>query len=203
MSIQAFVSRRAAEAFSLVADMMYVANNAPRICRAIFEIVLRRGWSTITDKMLNMCKAFELRLWPAAHPLYQFESVISRSFVQKLERAGVGLDDLYDLDDKEICRVAQNSLAGQLVQECLSSFPHVELTAKLHPITRTVIQVRLQIYTAFKWKVSAINHEFYFLVHMNVSRAESFQWRILTCRRSCFGQQGLIQFVSPIHFFSL
>lgn len=136
--------------------MMYVANNAPRICRAIFEITLRRGWSTIAEKMLNMCKAFELRLWPHKHPLYQFESVISKSIVYKLERGGVWLDDLFDLDDKEICRVAQNSLAGQLVQECLSSFPHVDLEVKLHPITRTVIQVRLQIFTNFKWKVRAV-----------------------------------------------
>jgi len=38
---QASVSRARVESFSLVADMMYMATNAPRILRAVFEIALR------------------------------------------------------------------------------------------------------------------------------------------------------------------
>ena len=38
------------------ADMMYVSQNAPRICRALFEICLRRSWSTAADMALAMCK---------------------------------------------------------------------------------------------------------------------------------------------------
>ena len=36
--------------------MMYVSQNAPRICRALFEICLRRSWSTAADMALTMCK---------------------------------------------------------------------------------------------------------------------------------------------------
>jgi hypothetical protein len=38
---QAYVSGARVESFSLTADMMYVATNAPRILRAIFELCLR------------------------------------------------------------------------------------------------------------------------------------------------------------------
>ncbi len=42
--------------------MMYVSQNAPRICRALFEICLRRSWSTAADMALTMCKV-RLRRW--------------------------------------------------------------------------------------------------------------------------------------------
>jgi hypothetical protein len=44
------------ESFSLVADMMYVAQNAPRISRALFEICLRRKWSSAAATLLEICK---------------------------------------------------------------------------------------------------------------------------------------------------
>ena len=60
IATQAYVGRARAESFSLTADMMYVSQNAPRICRALFEICLRRSWSTAADMALTMCK---VRLW--------------------------------------------------------------------------------------------------------------------------------------------
>ena len=56
VAMQAYVGRARAESFSLTADMMYVSQNAPRICRALFEICLRRSWSTAADMALTMCK---------------------------------------------------------------------------------------------------------------------------------------------------
>jgi hypothetical protein len=44
------------DSFSLTADMMYVASNAPRIARALFEIVARQRWSSAADLLLKLCK---------------------------------------------------------------------------------------------------------------------------------------------------
>ena len=63
INVQAYVSRARAESFSLTADMTYVSQNAPRICRALFEICLRRSWSTAAEMALTMCKV------GALHPL--------------------------------------------------------------------------------------------------------------------------------------
>jgi hypothetical protein len=54
---QAYTSRARVEGFSLVADMMYVAQNAPRIARALFEIVLRKKWAGAAGVLLEICKA--------------------------------------------------------------------------------------------------------------------------------------------------
>ena len=54
--LQAYVSRTRLESFSLTADMMYISQNAPRIARALFEITLRRGWSSLAELMLTFSK---------------------------------------------------------------------------------------------------------------------------------------------------
>lgn len=43
--------------------MMYVAQNAPRIARALFEIVLRRKWAGAAFTLLEICKVGVLRGW--------------------------------------------------------------------------------------------------------------------------------------------
>lgn len=55
-ALQAFVSRARVDSFSLTADMMYVSSNAPRIARAVFEICLRRGWSSTAELALMLAK---------------------------------------------------------------------------------------------------------------------------------------------------
>lgn len=36
--------------------------SAGRLMRAIFEIVLNRGWAQLTDKTLNLCKMIDKRM---------------------------------------------------------------------------------------------------------------------------------------------
>lgn len=69
--MQCYVSRARPGSFSLVMDMAYMGDNCPRIARALFEICLRRGWSSLTEMLLTLCKSLEKQLWPHAHPLFQ------------------------------------------------------------------------------------------------------------------------------------
>jgi activating signal cointegrator complex subunit 3 len=58
--------------FSLVSDMNYVAQNAGRILRALFEISLRQNQATLSTKLLRLCKCVDRRLWWGLHtPLRQ------------------------------------------------------------------------------------------------------------------------------------
>ena len=82
------------DSFSLIADMMYVSANAPRISRAVFEICLRRGWSATAELALRLCKAFELRWWEHQHPLRQFGNVLLPELLFKLEDKGLTLEQL-------------------------------------------------------------------------------------------------------------
>ena len=68
--LQAYISRLGLEGFALIrcrfysslplsfvrSDMVYITQSAGRIMRALFEIVLKRGWASAAVKTLNLCK---------------------------------------------------------------------------------------------------------------------------------------------------
>ena len=59
--MQAYISRARIESFSLIADLNYISQNAPRICRALFEICLRKGWYVVADQLLTFSKVSQLQ----------------------------------------------------------------------------------------------------------------------------------------------
>lgn len=40
----------------------FLFQSAGRLMRAIFEIVLSRGWAQLTDKTMNLCKMIDKRM---------------------------------------------------------------------------------------------------------------------------------------------
>ena len=60
--LQSYISQLKLEGFALMADMVYVTQSAGRLMRAIFEIVLHRGWAQLTDKALALCKMVNKRM---------------------------------------------------------------------------------------------------------------------------------------------
>jgi antiviral helicase SLH1 len=59
--LQSFISRANIEDFALVSDSGYVAQNAGRICRALFQIALNRRWGNLCEVLLSLCKSIEKR----------------------------------------------------------------------------------------------------------------------------------------------
>ena len=57
--LQAYISRARIEDFALVSDTAYVAQNAARICRALFMIALNRRWGYQCSILLSLCKSIE------------------------------------------------------------------------------------------------------------------------------------------------
>ncbi|KAK9919282.1 hypothetical protein M0R45_027889 [Rubus argutus] len=51
--LQAYISQLKLEGLSLASDMVYVTQSAGRLLRALFEIVLKRGWAQLAEKALN------------------------------------------------------------------------------------------------------------------------------------------------------
>lgn len=60
---QAYISRLKLEGLALSSDMQYVRDSAGRLMRCLFEICLKRGWATLTDKSLALCKMVTRRMW--------------------------------------------------------------------------------------------------------------------------------------------
>lgn len=55
--LQVYIGRAQVTTFSLIADMNYVGDNAPRLARALFEIALRNQWTLVVERMLTVCPA--------------------------------------------------------------------------------------------------------------------------------------------------
>ena len=99
--LQAYISNLALEGFALVSDLTFVRQSAARLCRALFEIALRRGWAAMADKGLNLCKMVERRMWLSQSPLRQFKGV-PEMIVRKLEKKEIAWDRYYDLKPQDL-----------------------------------------------------------------------------------------------------
>ncbi|XP_039603796.1 activating signal cointegrator 1 complex subunit 3 [Polypterus senegalus] len=148
--LQTYIGRGEVDSFSLISDLMYVAQNAARIVRALFEIALRKRWPTMTYRLLNLCKVIDKRLWGWANPLRQFP-VLPGSVISKLEDRNLSIDKLKDMRKDEIGHMLHHVNIGLKVKQCVHQFPAILMEASIQPITRTVLRVRLTITSDFKW----------------------------------------------------
>ena len=69
--------------------------------RALFDIVIRKGWSLMTARLLTLSKVIEQQLWEFEHPLRQFRE-LRPEVLNRLEQGSLSLERLRELDAKEI-----------------------------------------------------------------------------------------------------
>ncbi|XP_038850519.1 activating signal cointegrator 1 complex subunit 3 [Salvelinus namaycush] len=148
--LQTYIGRGEVDSFSLISDLSYVAQNAARIVRALFEIALRKRWPAMTYRLLNLCKVIDKRLWGFAHPLRQF-SILPHNVLARLEEKKLTVDKLKDMQKDEIGHMLHHVNIGLKVKQCVHQIPSILMEATIQPITRTVLRVRLQITPDFQW----------------------------------------------------
>ncbi|XP_067947750.1 activating signal cointegrator 1 complex subunit 3-like [Watersipora subatra] len=148
--LQAFISKRLIDNFSLVSDMSYVAQNAGRIIRALFDIVIRKGWSLMTSRLLTLCKVIEQQLWEFEHPLRQF-STLRPDVLNKLEQFDLSLERMREMDGKEIGHMIRHVNMGSVIKKMAHTIPMLQLEPSVQPITRTVLRMKLGIAADFEW----------------------------------------------------
>ncbi|CAL9705487.1 unnamed protein product [Knipowitschia caucasica] len=148
--LQTYISRGEVDSFSLISDLSYVAQNAARIVRALFEIALRKRWPTMTYRLLTLCKVIDKRLWSYCHPLRQFPN-LSHVILNRLEEKKLSVDKLKEMRKDEIGHMLHHVNIGLTVKQCVHQIPSVTMEASIQPITRTVLRVRLVITPDFRW----------------------------------------------------
>ncbi|XP_072187637.1 activating signal cointegrator 1 complex subunit 3 [Excalfactoria chinensis] len=148
--LQTYISRGEMDSFSLISDSAYVAQNAARIVRALFEIALRKRWPAMTYRLLNLSKVIDKRLWGWVSPLRQF-SVLPPSVLSKLEEKNLTVDKMKDMRKDEIGHMLHHVKIGLKVKQCVHQIPSIAMEATIQPITRTVLRVRLNITPDFTW----------------------------------------------------
>ena len=148
--LQTYVSRGMLNSFSLISDQSFIAQNAGRICRALFEIVLRKHWPLMSGRVLRVCKMIEQRCWDGQHPLRQF-GTLAFDVLNKLEERKLSLDRLREMESAEIGQLIRNTRSGPVVKRNACEFPNIEVDASVQPITRTVLRIRLALKPDFRW----------------------------------------------------
>nr|CAH0109762.1 unnamed protein product [Daphnia galeata] len=148
--MQTYVSRGSVNSFSLISDQSFIAQNASRIARALFEIVLRKNWPLMSGRVLRVSNMIEQRVWDSQHPLRQF-GTLGQDIILKLEEKKLSLERLREMDSKEIGFMIQNQRSGPIVKRNASEFPYLDVEATVQPITRTVLRIRLIIRPDFRW----------------------------------------------------
>ncbi|CAN6994735.1 unnamed protein product [Brassica oleracea var. botrytis] len=148
--LQAYISQLKLEGLSLISDMVYITQSAGRLVRALYEIVLKRGWAQLAEKALNLSKMVGKRMWSVQTPLRQFHG-IPNEILMKLEKKDLVWERYYDLSSQELGELICSPKMGRPLHKFIHQFPKLVLAAQVQPITRTVLRVELTITPDFQW----------------------------------------------------
>lgn len=178
--LQAYISRLKLEGFSLAADMIFIQQSSCRLMRALFEIALKRGWSALAQKFLNICKIVERRTWLSQSPLRQF-GTIPEVIIRRLERSSdITWDRYFDLKPQDLGEMVKTPKMGKALYKYVHAFPKVELTTHFLPITRSLLKVDLTITPDFQFdpQIHDFSQLFWIIVEdvdgKNILHYESF-----------------------------
>ncbi len=149
--LQSHISRARLEDFALISDSAYVAQNAARICRALFMIALNRRWGYQCLVLLSLCKSIEKQIWPFQHPFHQFE--LPQPILRNLdEKSAVSsIESLRDMEPAEIGQLVHNNHMGGTIFKLLENFPTLSVDVEIAPLNRDVLRIHLYLTAEFRW----------------------------------------------------
>ncbi|KAJ5130015.1 uncharacterized protein N7515_006054 [Penicillium bovifimosum] len=149
--LQSYISRAKIEDFALASDTGYVAQNAARICRALFMIALNRRWGYQCQVLLSLCKSIEKQIWPFDHPFRQFDlpQPVLRNLDEKLPATSI--ESMKEMEPAEIGQLVHNHRMGNTLSKLLDNFPTLSVESEIAPLNRDVLRIRLSIYPEFTW----------------------------------------------------
>lgn len=148
--LQTYLSRGRVNGSSLQSDLNYISQNAVRIVRALFEITLRKNNAYMAGLYLKMAKMLELQQWDFYSDMRQFNCFTIET-LKHIEYPMLKPDQIRDMDWKKVGDLIRNPKNARHLKKCADEFPLLEMEASLHPITRTVLRIRLSITPNFKW----------------------------------------------------
>jgi antiviral helicase SLH1 len=131
--------------------MGYVAQNAARICRALFMIALNRRWGYQCQVLLSLCKSIEKQIWPFDHPFHQFDlpQPVLRNLDERLPTSSI--ESMREMEPTEIGQLVHNQKMGKVLTKLLDNFPTLSVETEIAPLNRDVLRIRLSIYPEFSW----------------------------------------------------
>ncbi|RCH92282.1 hypothetical protein CU097_011673 [Rhizopus azygosporus] len=197
--LQAYISNAYIDDFALVSDCAYVAQNAGRIARALFEIALNRNWGVTASVLLEINKAVEKRMWTFQHPLRQMGLPID--IVHKLENRTheISVEEMREMSVQELADlVNHNQKMGMTLSRCVDQFPMLLLDVHMAPITRHLLQVDLTITPDFVWNDRAHGSVEPWYIWAEDDEGEIYYSEYFLLYKKQLGEPAKLTFIVPL-----
>ena len=197
--LQAYISRARLEDYTLVSDTAYVAQNAARICRALFMVALNRRWGHQCLVLLSLCKSIERQIWPYQHPLHQFDlpQPVLRNLDEKSSASSI--ESLREMEPAQIGELIHNNKVGTTISKLLNNFPTLSVEAEIAPLNRSVLRVRLFIAPDFVWNDRHHgNSESYWIWVENSETSEIYHHEFFILTRKKLYDEHELDFTIPL-----
>lgn len=197
--LQAYISKLRLDGFALIADMAFIKQSAARIMRALFEIALRRGWSSLAKLCLDMSNMVSFRVWKSQSPLRQFPNV-PEIVARKLERkSDIEWDRYPDLTASDLGELVGMPKVGRLLQKLVAQYPRLEISAQIQPITRSLLRVEVTLTPAFEFDVNIHGYQQLFhLIVEDVNGEVILHHELFSLRSRDNEQEHVLSFTVPI-----
>ncbi|ELP91343.1 U5 small nuclear ribonucleoprotein 200 kDa helicase, putative [Entamoeba invadens IP1] len=179
--LQTYIGRLQLPGYVLSADTIYVSQNASRIFRSIFEILLLKRWAQPALKALEISISVNRRLFGSQCPLRQLHGVPS-DLCKRLERVEFPFSQMSDLTAEQLGELIRQPNKGNMLYNLLHSFPNVKVSACGKPISRGILKVDVKVELLFEYDKRVLGHsQGYWLcvVDMDGSNILSYQYFVL------------------------
>lgn len=167
--LQAYISHLRLDGYAIACDLVYIHQSAGRLVRALFEICLSHGWSSLSLRFLDLANMVEHQVWTCHHFLRQLVmskratsqgeplpsplNLVTVKTIQNLERNHLTPEQYFVLSPQELGELSgQGGIKlGRALHRMIHAFPRLELKAKYQPIAPTMLSIELTITPNFEY----------------------------------------------------
>ena len=153
--LQSYINRVRPKSFTLTSDINYIASNAGRVARALFEMTLKAGKAAIAVKLLRIAKSIDKRVWWFHSPLRQFEDDLPSNIFPALESRGyISFDytqSILEMNADEVGQLSHWARGGHAIKKHVGYLPNMKINCTVQPVTRGILKFSLQLTSDFDW----------------------------------------------------
>ncbi|KAE9005249.1 Activating signal cointegrator 1 complex subunit 3 [Phytophthora fragariae] len=144
--LQSLIGRARVSTFTLISDTNYVAQNGSRVCRALFEICLKKNSAHKAEKFLQLAKCIDQKMWWDQNAMLQLPNVPLDIIGEVDRRQNMTLYDAVADPD------AFNLSAK--VKKWVQSVPFIDIdNVQTQPFGGNMIKLTFDLYPLFpEWK---------------------------------------------------
>jgi activating signal cointegrator complex subunit 3 len=195
--LQAYISRAPIKSFTLISDMNYIASNAGRVARALFEMCLQEKKAAEATKFLRIANSVDRQNWWFKTPFRNFEAEFKEYIYSGIESycggsRGSGdsfesILSLLEMQPEEVGEILKsNRTFGARVQRFVGLLPKLLVSCKVKPVTSTVLRFQVNMVSVFEWdsKWHGGAQNFWMLVEDRDSNKIHYHEHVIMSKRS-------------------